>query len=130
QDNCLLTATVDLTAPECGKEGLGHVHINATSGTLPYDYYLNGNLQAGPDADIAPGFYDYWVHDAAGCWWKSDFTLDCEVNCHFRTQTQGGWGATPNGNNPAMYLQNHFASCFPNGVTIGCQSANTLTLTT
>jgi hypothetical protein len=65
------------------------------------------------------------------CWFKADFTLECEPeeNCEFRTQTQGGWGANPNGNNPATYLQNHFASCFPNGVTIGCSTNNTLTLT-
>jgi hypothetical protein len=38
----------------------------------------------------------------------------------FRTQTQGGWGSTPNGNNPGMYLQNNFNAAFPQGITIGC----------
>ena len=50
---------------------------------------------------------------------------DC--NEQLRTQTMGGWGSTPNGNNPGMYLQNNFATAFPNGITIGCE--NTLTLT-
>ena len=45
----------------------------------------------------------------------------------FRTQTQGGWGSNPNGNNPGAYLQTHFSSAFPNGLTIGCN--NTLVLT-
>jgi len=38
----------------------------------------------------------------------------------FRTQTQGGWGSKPSGNNPGMYLKNNFNTAFPNGVEIGC----------
>lgn len=37
----------------------------------------------------------------------------------YRTQTQGGWGATPNGGNPGAYLHNNFAAAFPSGLTIG-----------
>ncbi|MCB0762332.1 MAG: LamG domain-containing protein [Flavobacteriales bacterium] len=51
---------------------------------------------------------------------------DC-ANAQLRTQTPGGWGAPPNGNNPGMYLHQHFNAAFPNGLTIGCN--NTLTLT-
>ncbi|MGZ3861295.1 MAG: lectin-like domain-containing protein [Flavisolibacter sp.] len=36
-----------------------------------------------------------------------------------KTVTQGGWGAPPRGSNPGAYLRDHFASAFPNGVTIG-----------
>ncbi|CAN5583988.1 hypothetical protein BH10BAC2_BH10BAC2_11050 [soil metagenome] len=46
----------------------------------------------------------------------------------FRTQTQGGWGAKPNGNNPGVYLHANFAAAFPGSLTIGCGS-NKLTLT-
>lgn len=45
----------------------------------------------------------------------------------YRTQTMGGWGANPNGNNPGTYLVAHFDEVFPTGLTIGCN--NTLTLT-
>ena len=38
----------------------------------------------------------------------------------FRTQTQGGWGSTPNGNNPGAYLHANFAAAFPQGITVGC----------
>jgi len=38
----------------------------------------------------------------------------------FYSFTQGGWGATPNGNNPAMLLQNNFSAVFGSaGVTVG-----------
>lgn len=51
-------------------------------------------------------------------------------NCdsgQLRTQTMGGWGINPNGNNPGVYLHNNFDYAFPNGLTIGCN--NTLVLT-
>lgn len=47
----------------------------------------------------------------------------------FRTQTQGGWGAVPNGNNPGTYLQTNFSTVFPSGLTVGCSNGYTLKLT-
>ena len=38
----------------------------------------------------------------------------------FRTQSQGGWGTTPSGNNPGAYLHAHFATAFPSGLRVGC----------
>jgi hypothetical protein len=46
---------------------------------------------------------------------------------NFRTQTQGGWGATPHGNNPGSYLHSHFAGAFPTGLTVGCTYKLTFT---
>lgn len=37
----------------------------------------------------------------------------------FKTFTQGGWGAVPNGGNPGVYLHANFAAAFPTGLTIG-----------
>ena len=42
-----------------------------------------------------------------------------------RTQTQGGWGSEPHGNNPGAYLADHFAAAFPSGVTVGLAGAGT-----
>lgn len=46
---------------------------------------------------------------------------ECPVACEIghRTQTQGGWGAKPNGGNNGAYLHANFATAFPSGVTIG-----------
>lgn len=44
----------------------------------------------------------------------------------FRTQTQGGWGSNPSGNNPGNYLQDNFATAFPDGLTIGCSTGFTI----
>jgi hypothetical protein len=45
-----------------------------------------------------------------------------------RTQTPGGWGADPHGNNPGTYLHKNFTKAFPGGVTIG--SLHTVKFTT
>lgn len=37
----------------------------------------------------------------------------------FRTQTQGGWGASCRGGNPGCYRDSHFDSCFPSGLEVG-----------
>jgi len=45
----------------------------------------------------------------------------------FRTQTQGGWGAGAQGNNPGAYRDANFDAAFPNGLVVG--GLYTLTLT-
>jgi len=47
-----------------------------------------------------------------------------------RTQTPGGWGAPPRGNNPASYMYSHFAAAFPTGLTVGCTPNYNIKLTT
>ncbi|HEX7898088.1 MAG TPA: hypothetical protein VF950_10035 [Planctomycetota bacterium] len=41
----------------------------------------------------------------------------------YLTYTQGGWGATPRGNNPASILAAHFAAVYPQGVEVGIPGA-------
>ena len=54
----------------------------------------------------------------------------CVINTgDYRTQTQGGWGAEPNGNNSGAYLHSNFSSAFPGGLVIGCSSGYTITFT-
>ncbi len=54
-------------------------------------------------------------------------TPTCTINIgDYRTQTQGGWGATPNGNNPGAYLNSNFTTAFPTGLTVGCASGYAL----
>lgn len=55
-----------------------------------------------------------------------ELVSDCGL---LRTQTPGGWGAPPRGNNPASYLYANFSIAFPNGLTIGCAGGKTLTVT-
>lgn len=128
---CTINVGLDITAPDCGEVGNGSVTMTASGGVEPYTYYWNGNVSSPTVTGLSAGTYDYWAEDWAKCWFKGSLELECEeeVNCIFRTQTMGGWGATPNGNNPAMYLQNHWTACFPNGITVGCASNHTLTLT-
>lgn len=41
----------------------------------------------------------------------------------YRTQSQGGWGSKPAGNNPGAFLAANFATAFPNGLEIGIPGA-------
>jgi hypothetical protein len=43
-----------------------------------------------------------------------------------RTQTQGGWGADPSGENPGAYLHANFDAAFPDGLVVGCDYTITL----
>lgn len=54
-------------------------------------------------------------------------SIPCIKSGDFRTQTQGGWGSTPHGNNPGTYLHANFAAAFPNGLTVGCTYVINLT---
>lgn len=47
----------------------------------------------------------------------------------YTTYTQGGWGASPAGNNPGTVLANNFAAVYPSGVTIGWSGKYTLKFT-
>jgi hypothetical protein len=48
-----------------------------------------------------------------------------ELSCgQLRTYTQGGWGASPAGNNPGTYLHANFSSAFAEGLTVGCAPDN------
>jgi hypothetical protein len=77
--------------------------------------------------------FNYTIADPAGATASAvvTITITAPTNCNlsgFTTFTQGGWGATPNGNNPAKLLQTNFARVYPGGsVSIGI--GNTLTFT-
>src|SRR5690349_2149654 len=52
-------------------------------------------------------------------------TLSIALPCgQLRTQTQGGWGAAPAGNNPGTYLHANFQAAFSDGLTVGCYPGN------
>src|SRR5436190_8776210 len=79
-------------------------------------------------------YFEYWV-------WSNGTTNASQNQCQryfqycqqqctppscgqLRTQTQGGWGAPPHGNNPASYLYSKFGLAFPGGLTVGCTSGH------
>jgi hypothetical protein len=72
-----------------------------------------------------PATFSYTITDDKGGYATAQVTVtvtaagSCTIT-GFTTYTQGGWGATPNGNNPAKLLQNKFAQVYPGGsVSIG-----------
>ena len=65
-----------------------------------------------------------------------DYYQYCRQDCpdeacgQLRTQTPGGWGAEPEGDNPGPYLHANFATVFPTGLTVGCAGGKTVKVTT
>jgi hypothetical protein len=69
--------------------------------------------------------------DLSGSASSSSSTVTIAPPCgQLRTQTQGGWGAAPAGNNSGTYLHANFQAAFGEGLTVGCYPNNYyLTLT-
>ncbi len=117
------TYTIPLSATT---ENCIFMHISVTttneSGGEPYCGYTD-DLNDGEDL-IATGSAQYQ-------WFFKYCKQDCPpTECKpLRTQTPGGWGAKPEGNNPAMFLSKNFAAAFPNGLKVGCETGYTITLT-
>jgi hypothetical protein len=108
------------------------VNLTATGGTgAPYTFSATGlpagvTISSGGTISGTPtvnGSFNYTVtvKDKDG----NTGTKGCSVTVapppvgSFRTQTQGGWGAKPSGNNPGALLANNFGRVYPGGVQIG-----------
>jgi hypothetical protein len=109
----------------------GALTIFPTGGLPPYSFRWSTGSQLSYVSGLGAGDYSVTVTDASGARFSASAEIDgfnCSAaSCEFRTQTQGGWGAVPHGNNPGVYLHANFANAFPNGLVVGCN--NTLTLT-
>jgi hypothetical protein len=55
---------------------------------------------------------------------KEMSTNDASACGQLRTQTQGGWGAEPSGNNSGVYLHANFQAAFGDSFTVGCYPHN------
>lgn len=118
----------------CGQAD-GSASASASGGTAPYSYAWSNGGNTASISGLAAGTYSVTATDANGCTGTGTVTVaegapvdSCEIAPgEFRTQTQGGWGANPNGNNPGVYLQANFAAAFPNGLTVGCNQTVTFT---
>jgi len=109
----------------------GALTVMVQGGVKPYKYAWSNGSKMDYLNGLGAGLYSVTVTDGLGARVTVNGEVDgfdCEAaSCEFRTQTQGGWGAAPNGNNPGVYLHANFAAAFPGGLIVGC--SNTLTLT-
>ena len=94
---------------EIANNVLGGCSSAYTKGDLTYLIEkLNMNYHPANGEEVDNG---YLINSCCGA---------CDLS--FRTQTQGGWGATPKGGNPGAYLKNNWA------MIDGSNSANSITI--
>ena len=125
------TVTATATPDSCSEAGSGTASALAAGGTDPYSYLWSNGATDANITGLEAGSYSVTVTDANGCTATDDVeVLFIECPCDtLRTQTMGGWGAEPNGNNPATYLHANFDAAFPTDLVVGCVGGETLTLT-
>lgn len=93
-----------------------------------------------PNSGVVYYSYDIWNDGTANASQNpcQEYFQYCRQQCpppppgdcgQLRTQTPGGWGAEPNGNNPGTYLHANFDAAFPNDLKVGCAGGYTITLT-
>lgn len=103
------------------------VSVSVSSGTGPYTYSWNTNpVQSTATANVSPGTYTVTVRGSNGCQTTCTTTLvPSATGCSApHTVTQGVWGATASGTNPAAYMTQNWSQAFPAStyLTIGCGS--------
>ncbi|HYF29926.1 MAG TPA: hypothetical protein VD993_02295 [Chitinophagaceae bacterium] len=121
QDEVLITIPIASIPLECF---FFHARVTVEkrdpiTGALYYAYDLWSNGTANASQNPCQEYFQYCRQQCP--------PTDCG---QLRTQTQGGWGAPPNGNNPGVYLHANFAAAFPTGLTVGCAGGRTVKMTT
>ena len=113
-----VSVTIDANSWICG-EGYA-LNATAVGGTAPFYFLWSNGQTSNYINNLYTGNYTVTVTDANGCSATATRTLNAPAP--FRTQTQGGWGADPSGNNPGTYLANNFAAAFPapSYLMVGC----------
>lgn len=149
--NAYHTSSTALKAPESlsgniedGQWHDAHFAWNATTHTMTVTFATTaGTTQTfSYTGDIASTLFSgntnvYWGFTASNGSFSPNEHKVCIVppppppaDCgQLRTQTPGGWGAPPHGNNPGAYLYAHFSTSFPNGLMVGLSPNYNLKLT-
>jgi hypothetical protein len=95
-----------------------HAHIRVVkrdpaTGQVLFEFWVWSNGTINASQNQCQRYFQYCRQDCPA--------TDCG---QLRTQTQGGWGAPPHGNNPGVYLHTNFAAAFPSGLTVGCNAGH------
>jgi hypothetical protein len=111
----------------CKKKDEAYATVVASGGTGILTYLWSNGETTTEIYNLPSGYYTVTVTDENGCTATGTVLLDCDPKCQYTTYTIGGYGSTPNGNNPGTYVHANFGNAFPAGLVIGCN--NTLSLT-
>jgi hypothetical protein len=122
--------------------GQDEVLITIPIASIPMDcFWFHARVtvvKRDPTTNVIYYSYDMWTAGTINASQNpcQTFYQYCKQTCppqdcgQLRTQTPGGWGAEPHGQNPGTYLHMNFDAAFPNDLTIGCTGGYTITMTT
>lgn len=118
QDEVLITIPIASIPMDCFFFHARVTVVRRIGGVVYYSYDLWTKGTVNASQNPCQTYYQYCKQECP--------PEDCG---QLRTQTPGGWGAEPNGNNPGTYLHANFAAAFPTGLKIGCAGGYTITMT-
>lgn len=108
--------------------GRATVTISGNPSNFTYLWNTSPPRTTSSISNLCPGTYKVITDDGFACRDSCTLVIPASPCDGFRSYTQGGYGATPKGKNPATYMRSKFASVFPAGLVVGC--TNKLRLTT
>jgi hypothetical protein len=121
--------------------GQDEVLITIPIASIPMDcFFFHARItvvKRDPITNVIYYSYDLWTDGTVNASQNpcQEYYQYCRQQCppedcgQLHTQTPGGWGADPNGNNPGTYLHANFAASFPAGLKVGCNGGYTITMT-
>jgi hypothetical protein len=105
--------------PITSSGGFGTATATVTGGTSPYTYLWDSTpSQTTQTANLQVGWYTVVCTDAAGCTAVGNVTL-LFGTCKATTVSKHSYETNCDGRNSACYLNDNFATSFPNGMLIG-----------
>jgi len=128
---CTAEASIQITQPDLLMASLTAVDVSisgnsdgsitslVSGGTTPYSYlWSNGSTMASLQ-NLPAGTYTLTVTDYNLCITTSTAIVSEPVCSTFFTYAIEQWDDVPNGSNAGTYLDNNFATAFPNGIILG-----------
>jgi hypothetical protein len=138
---CGLQAPTNVDMTVNYSPGQDEVLITIPIASIPMDcFFVHARVtlvRRDPNTNQVYYMYDIWSDGTFNASQNScqDYYQYCRQTCppedcgQLRTQTPGGWGAEPNGNNPGTYLHANFDAAFPTDLRVGCAGGYTITMT-
>ncbi|MBL7927087.1 MAG: T9SS type A sorting domain-containing protein [Bacteroidia bacterium] len=134
QPNALTASTSQTNASSCNNDD-GTASVTPTGGTPAYSYLWNNSATSAAISDLTAGVYTVTVTDANGCTTTQSLTITqpayvCSTFVSGHKETYYAPLGCLNCDTLFDHVDTQFATVFPSGLTVGCNTGFTINLTT